>query len=406
MDSAGNAIITGSFSSTLDFGNGPPLVCLAARNGFVAKLSASGNALWSKKFEGYYQFSTGIAVDSAGNVLVTGSFSDTANFGDGPLVSKGVFEDGFIVKLDASGKTLWSKRFGDEEAQAGQHVAVDSAGNVIVTGIFVGSADFGDGLVLSKGSQSGFVVKLDSNGKILWGKAFGSYLYEATVAVDSAGNVLLVGAFDDSIDFGNGSLVSEGAKDVFVAKLDPSGNPLWSKRFGDGADYQYGAGVAVDGAGNVLVLGVFAGSIDFGSGPPLTSLSGLDGFVAKLDASGESLWSVGFSGKEDILCSGVAVDSAGNVLITGYFSGITSFGAGLLGSAGEGGAFLAKLDASGNHVWSKGFGVVGGQDPRGIAVNSGGEVFITGSFTSPIDFGDGPLVSGGEDDVFVAKFSP
>lgn len=406
VDSAGNALVTGSFMSTLEFGNGPPLVSQIYREGFVAKLSASGNALWSKSFEGYDQFSTGVAVDSAGNVLVTGAFWESADFGDGPLVALGNFSDGFIVKLDASGKTLWSKRFGDADAQAGQHVAVDSAGNVIVTGVFVGSADFGDGLVLSNGGQSGFVVKLDPSGKVIWGKSFGNYLYEATVAVDSAGNVLLVGAFDDPIDFGNGSFNTAGGKDVFVAKLDADGKPLWSKRFGDAAGDQYGASVAVDSAGNVLVVGVYTSSIDFGSGPLLTSSGEKDGFVAKLDANGGALWSVGFNGKEGMSCRGVAADSAGNVLITGNFSGATSFGDGLLGSTGKGGAFLAKLDSDGNYVWSKGFGDVGGQDPRGIAVNGVGEAFITGGFTSPIDFGDGPLVSAGYDDVFVAKFSP
>jgi hypothetical protein len=339
-------------------------------------------------------------------VLVTGNFSGSVNFGDGLLKSAGG-TDGFIVKLDANGKTLWSKRFGDGDVQEGQSVAVDNADNVLVTGYFMGSVDFGDGVILNATSRDGFVMKVDANGKTLWSKRFGSYMYGASVAADGAGNVLLAGSFGDSITFGADVLVAEGALDVFVTKLDASGNPLWSKRFGGAAGYHYGANVAVDRVDNVLVVGAFSSSIDFGAGVPLVSMDGNDGFVAKLDMSGNPLWSKQFGDAGDQAGLGIASDSGGNVLVTGYFTGAIAFDGSSMASSGKSDAFLAKLDASGSYfLWSKLFGDSDDQAARSVALNSADEVFVTGSFDSTIDFGDGSLISAGAADVFVAKFSP
>ncbi|MBI4702640.1 MAG: hypothetical protein HY744_16080, partial [Deltaproteobacteria bacterium] len=117
----------------------------------------------------------------------------------------------------------------------------------------------------------------------LWSKRFGdeSYQYGWAVAVDGAGNVFLASGFDGTVDFGGGPLVSAGNWDVFVAKLDQDGKHLWSKHFGD-AESQWAYGVAVDTAGSVLVTGEFYGTVDFGGGP-LASAGNDDIFVAKLE---------------------------------------------------------------------------------------------------------------------------
>jgi hypothetical protein len=402
VDSAGNVLVTGRISGKVDFGAGP--LVAAGTDVFVAKLDASGNYLWSKIFgDAGTQYGTSITVDGAGNVLVTGAFSGTVDFGGGPLVSKGA-QDVFVAKLDASGNHVWSKRFGDAADQISYGIAVDGKGNVLVTGAFSGSIDFGGGALNCGGFYDVFVAKLDASGNHVWSKTFGEtgILSGISVAADSAGNVLVIGHVSGSIDFGGGPLVAAGT-DAFVAKLDASGNHVWSKLFGDAAD-QHGQGIAADGAGNVLVTGAFSGSIDFGGGP-LVSKGAQDVFVAKLNASGNHVWSKRFGDAADQFSNGIAVDGKGNVLVTGAFSGSIDFGDGQYVTAGKEDVFVAKLDAvKGNHLWSKRFGDAADQIGYGIAVDSANNVLVTGAFSGSADFGGVSLVSDGGEDIFVAKF--
>ena len=120
-----------------------------------------------------------------------------------------------------------------------------------------------------------------SPGKHLWSKCFGdgSDQYAIAVAVDASRNLIVAGYFEGTLDFGGGVLTSAGANDIFVAKFGSDGAHLWSKRFGDGSD-QAASAVAVDASGNVIVTGVFRGTVDFGGGG-LTSAGVEDIFVAK-----------------------------------------------------------------------------------------------------------------------------
>ena len=124
----------------------------------------------------------------------------------------------------------------------------------------------------------------------------------------------------------------------------------------ESADIDIGNGVAVDGSGNVLVTGIFSGTVNFGGGN-LVSAGDFDIFVAKYNASGVHQWSRRFgSAERSTSGTDVAVDGSGNVFVTGYFSGTVDFGGGNLVSAGRSDIFLAKYNANGVHQWSKRFG--------------------------------------------------
>jgi hypothetical protein len=227
-------------------------------------------------------------------------------------------------------------------------------------------------------------------------------------AVDGAGNVVVVGEAHGNVDFGGGPLVSAGGRDVFAVKLDPNGNHLWSKVFGDAAD-QYGTGVAVDAAGNVVLTGYFYGAVSFGGAPLANTFAPYsDGFVAKLDPSGNHLWSRKLAGPEQIAPVSLAVDTAGNVVVAGFFNDTADLGGAPLVAAGSFyDAFVGKLDPNGNHLWSKRFGNAAGQTLAfGVATGAGGAVVLSGFFSSAVDFGLGPLYTAGADDVFAAKLDP
>jgi hypothetical protein len=148
----------------------------------------------------------------------------------------------------------------------GTAIALDGDGNVFVTGVVRGPVDFGGGRLGGGFLPAVFVVKFDANGDHLWSQIFGdSGARGQGIAVDGAGNVLVAGEFLGTVDFGGGSLISAGSFDIFVAKFDPSGTPLWSKRFGD-IDSDRGWGIAVDGTENVVVTGEFEGTVNFGDG--------------------------------------------------------------------------------------------------------------------------------------------
>lgn len=367
-----------------------------------------GSLLWAKQFgDASDQEGRSICADATGNVILTGYFNGSIDFGGGASMSAGG-GDAFVAKLDPNGSFLWSRSFGDMSAQAGQGVAVDAQGSVVATGYFNGASDFGGGTLTSGGSSDVFVVKLSAGGDHLWSKGFGGAGIQSGqgVAIDGMGNVLLTGYFNGSIDFGGGALASVGNADVFIAKLSPTGDHVWSKGFGD-VQAQSGQAIAVDPSGDVIVVGTFSGAVDFGGGL-LASAGGSDLFVVKLSADGDHLWSRSFGDGAAQLAQGVAVDAFGNVIVTGVFAGTVDFGGGPLVSKGSSDLFTVKLDASGAHVWSKQFGDDGVQSSATITVDNLGNLLLTGGFVGSVNFGGGPLASASLSvgDIFVAKLDP
>jgi hypothetical protein len=359
--------------------------------------------LWSKQF-GTSAHPTGVAVDGQGNVVAAGSFQSTIDFGGGPIASAGA-GDVFVAKFDGSGNYVWASRFGDAMDQFAGAIAVDGTGNVLVGGAFQGTLFFNSTLQ-SAGAYDAFVAKLSPSGGSTWGIAFGGPANDGVngVAVDGAGDVFVAGAFQGSMVLAGQTLTAMGASDVFVAKLDPSGAPKWSKSFG-GTSSQRSSGITVDNAGDLIVVGQFVQSIAFCSTPLMIGGGAFAGFVAKLDANGNCKWSKGFGdGVDDVENVGVAaVDSANNVFLTGSFKGSINLGGKTLTAAGASDVFVAKIDSGGNHLWSKSYGNAAAQTGYAAATDHEGNVFVTGGFAGSIDFGGDLLPSAGQDDVFVAK---
>ncbi len=309
---------------------------------------------------------------------------------------------------DCGGAHVWSKVFGTDSGRA-YATGVDASGNVYVGGRFSGEADFGGGPLAAAGQYDAFLTKFDASGNHSWSKRFGTTAADILegLAVDGNGDVCVVGSYWSSpIDLGNGPLPNEGNNDVFLAKFAADGTALWSKHFG-GAGYEGTKGVAADNAGNCVLTMVSIGSSpDFGGGS-ITTGSNSSGYVAKFDKLGNHLWSKGFGGGQGTIAPyDVSLDGAGNIVFTGRISAPVDFGGGLLPSAGDYDIILVKLDSAGNHVWSKVFG--GSAQDSGIAVATDSEdnILMTGWFGLTIDFGGGQFISAGKDDAFLVKFDP
>jgi hypothetical protein len=345
-----------------------------------------------------------VVTDPSGNTILTGLFSGTINFGLAPHTWIGGFGDVFVTKLDATGTELWTLTAGGSGLEIGNSLATDMGGNIFVTGSFTTTVDFLGNTLTTAGATDIFLAKMSPDGPPIWAKSFGNAGTQAgqSVAVDSGGNVLLAATSTTPLSLGGNMLPTGGGVGVLIAKFDTSGNHIWSKGFGDAAS-QTVHNLTVDLAGNVIIVGAFAGLVNFG-GSDLVSQGGDDLFVAEFDSLGNHVWSKSFGDGADQSASAVTTDKAGNILITGTFAGTVNFGNGPLVGAGGSDVFVAKLDPSGKSLWSRRFGDIQAQQGFAIAAGKNGEIVLTGQFDGVLDFGGVPaLMNSGASDIFLAK---
>jgi len=384
----------------------------------TASATTSGAPLrWSRQFGDTADDRTqAVAVDRSGNVAVTGHFQGTTDFGHGSVSSYvqpnlGPTRDIFVAEYSPSGGYLWARAIGSDSSEEGKGIATDATGNVLVTG-YQGSyaVDYGGGLQYTQAYNDIFIAKYSSAGAWVWSKTVGGYGYDQgnAIAADGAGNVFVTGyigqgaSSDIGVNFGGGALFSAGQSDVFLVKYSAAGAHIWSQRFGSTGN-DIGTAVGTDSSGNVIVAGTFEGSVDFGGGA-LTSAGMRDIFVAKYSATGQHIWSKRFGSTGDDAVYGLAVNSLGDVALSGKFQGSVSFGGTALVSAGGDDAFVTKLSGStGIPAWAKGFGSTSQDIANGVAVDGSGNVVITGQFSGTVSFGGNALTSLGID-VFAAKY--
>lgn len=362
-----------------------------------------------------------MTVDDSGNIYTTGAFDGTADFDPGTgiynLTSAGE-EDIFVCKLDASGDFVWAKSMGGTEWDRGFSIAVDDSGNVYITGEFRDTADFDPGAgiynLISGGYDEGFVIKLNPSGNLIWAKQIEASF--RSIAVDVSGNVYTTGFFRGTADFDPGAgtytITPAGTINMFVSKLNTSGNFVWAKCMaGTSAGYCSGNSIAVDDSSNVYTTGSFGGTVDFDPDSGIHNLVKLDhltgaSFVSKLNASGSFVWvtQIGSAHYSDYYQgNSVAVDDHGNVYTTGECHD---------GNRDILNCFIEKYNALGDRVWSQRIGTTISlyipNEVRGnsIAVDTGGNVYTTGSLWGAIISGySADSLYSAKGSVFVYKLS-
>ena len=392
-------------------------------------LTAQPNFEWAKNFGGSgFEQGNGIAVDNSGNVYTIGYFAGTADFDPGPgiysLTANGS-ADIFISKLDSMGNLVWARAFGSTDWDKGNSIALDNSGNIYATGFFSDTVDFdpGPGVfnLTSVGITDIFICKLDASGNYLWAKSVGGTDYDFGISIktDDSGNVYTTGNFLDTVDFDPGaatySITSMGTYDIFILKLDSSGNYIWVKTFG-GQEPQSVSSIDVDASGNVYTTGYFYTSADFDPGPNvfyLISEGENDVFVSKLDSMGNFIWAKQFGNYDEDEGLSIATDNSGNVYTTGTFKVTVDFDPGQGGynliSTGSEDIFISKLDSTGSFIWAKSFGNISVEKGLDITLDNSGNIYAVGQFTGTVDFDPGPgvfnLNSNGDYDLFICKLT-
>jgi hypothetical protein len=292
----------------------------------------------------------------------------------------------------------------------GWAAALGASGTTSAHGV---ALDPSSAAVYVAGSQ---IAKYRTDGHLLWSLALGTSAGAWGVSVDSSGDPYVSGSFSGTLALGSVTLTSAGGNDAFVAKLDPSGNVLWARSFGGPGDDD-GYGIALDATGAAYVAGRFSNSVAFDSSHTLTSAGDTDAFVLKLDSSGNVVYATQAGGIGHDTGIDVAVDGSGQAYVTGYFSGTASFGSINLTSAGAYAGYIGQLDGTGNFTWVRPMGGPAATDQsfaqtQGVALDSSGHVFATGTFTGTTAFGDTgdgagatTLTSIGPTDAFVTSLN-
>ncbi|GCL35376.1 FG-GAP repeat-containing protein [Sphaerospermopsis reniformis] len=366
-------------------------------------MSNINNVLWTQQFGGTLP-DTGfsIAADTSGNTYVTGAFNDTATFSNTTLTSTGFgYSDAFVAKLDSNKNVLWAKKLGGTLSDFGFGITVDGAGNSYVTGYFSVTATFGSTTLTSTGNEDVFITKLDSSGNFLWAQKLGGTSSDIGLGIntDANGNIYATGTLNANSDINNSTSLS--TSDTFIRKLDTNGNILWTKNLG-GSSLDSGSSVINDQDGNTYVSGFFSGTVTFDN-ITLTSAGNNDAFITKLDRSGKFLWARNLGGTSDDRGRGIIVDETGNAYFTGYFSDSATFGSTTFSSAGNTDAFVAKLDNNGNTLWAKNLGGIEIDEGYGIVADKVGNIYVSGNFSGTATFGSTTLSSTGDSDAFIAK---
>ncbi len=448
-DNFGNVYTVGNFTGTVDLDPGSGIQFHSSHGGgnvdlFITKMNSLGNLIWAKSLGGDYpDVPIDIAVDAVGNIIVTGTFKGTVDFdpaaGNFKLSSYSITNtypsgsDIFILKLDSSGNFVWVKRQGGMKNDKPTSISIDISGNVIIAGEYEDSSDFDPGVGEYMLNANGnvfamFFSKLDVFGNFLWAKGISSkgsedrgWVY--AMSLDVLGNIIATGSYFGSTDFDPGKNVfilnSKGYGDVFILKLNSSGNFIWAKSMGGPNDYfsdDCAVAMDIDKQGNIFTTGYFSSSADFdpGSGEYfLNSTSKYrekeDIFISKLDSSGNFLWAKALPNKGYV--SSILADPWGSVYTIGSFINTLDFdpGPGIfdLTASGNTDIFILKLDVQGIFLWATDIGDIGQDAGLSIATNDSGQIYCTGYFSGNPDFdpmvGTYNLPANGVHDVFILK---
>ena len=348
--------------------------------------------------------SYGVATDQTGNVYVAGSFNGEISFGTTNLVKiqSGdlFFEDSYLAKLSPGGDLLWVKQGTVPDNHVlGLDVVCDKAGNAyFLGGIFLGG-NFGDASFTN--IYGSVIMKYNPKGKLLWTRV--AHGTERTrMILDKDENVLLTGMVVFGADFGNGITVPPIADyQFFVAKYDGLGNPLWVRSHtADNTALSCTTGIAAGPNGDVYVLGRFWGEAHFDENTTLSS-STSDLFIVRYGADGSLKWAKQSYGIGDLWTGPIAVDENNRVYIAGSYMGMGSIGELSLPYATDS-MFLGSIDSAGNVNWLQ--SLAGGM-PASIVVESSSRIHLTGAFHGAMQLGQQQLVSLGAYDCFWASFN-
>ena len=374
----------------------------------------------------YIESGQGVAVDVNGDVVITGYFAGSSDFDPGAGVTTLTAVDSldiFIQKLDVNGNLIWAKSVGGTSRDISFDLVLDSYGNIYIAGIFNDIVDFDPGVSISSltsGTSSDiFILKLDANGNFVWAKSFEGNCIN--LSIDNSDNLYVTGSFYGVVDFDPGTgvynLSSQGYKDIFLLKLDVSGNFVWAKSYGGSYLDDEAIAVNADDNGYVFLTGYYSGNVDFDPlslNGNLVSINCSDMFVLKVDALGNFVWVKSFGGNYNTCGGGeqgkaILSDNLGNVYVTGFYRDTADFDPGpgihtLISNGQNPEIVILKLNENGDLVWVYSFGDTTPDYGCSIKKDKSGYIYVSGMFGGTIDFDPSAAVKNLSSTTYTSNF--
>ena len=405
-DAAGNTYMGGFFQGIADFdrnavypGNPDILTARGTGDAFLAKYGPSGQFLWARRMGGDSTTSVfgddevrSIAIDTSGNVFLTGIFEATADFGSNLLTSAGG-TDSYIAKVDPTGNFLWTTYWGTAGNDATTEIAVDVNGNATVV-------SRGYDVVLPGKTTSNAVRQFDTHGSSSWISDLESGRTYNTITNDASGNLLVSGFFSGTVDLdpGPGKYMVTGLtteKNSFISKISPGGTLQWATRLVadtsvDSTSLVRGSTIAVGNDGTIAILGDYQGDVRIGEGVGAFSLPSTQSprtFFARLDPSTGDLKAVKVhdrkftDGPLSLIATKDGYAVTGPTVPNVVFNPVPGIS---LASKGERDIWIMTLDQTGSAFWA---GLVGGGSvdiSAKMSSDGNGGVLITGYSASPV----------------------
>lgn len=347
VDSDDNAVITGFFSGSATFGD-ITLVSTDHHDLFIAKYNTNGNLIWVVQGAGSgIDEGLCLATNSTNDIYVGGFFESTLNIGSYNL-STGNTEALFLAKLDPAGNVIWAKQ--------------------------------------SVMGEFGMAAIID-------------------IVIDPSGDIIFTGYFHRETTFQNTTLFSyDDSDDIFIAKYNSNGIKIWVIQAGGDNDDK-GNGIAVDESGNIYLVGEFRSTANFGNFT-FSSIDGnADLFLAKLDQSGNFQWVNQGSGAQSDVAYSVCYNQINGLVICGGYSSDFTIGDSTFNSGATADIFAASFSPSGNFNTAISIGENGEDAGWDVFLNNDNYAYLIGHFSDTIWFGDNSLVSHNLADVFITKIN-
>jgi hypothetical protein len=406
----------------------------------IAKYTTSGTEAWLKTI---YQSSGmnsivahDVAVDAAGNVYAVGSFYGTIDFDPGAGVSElttsSTLDDGYIVKLNASGDFQWVKAIQSPPFVSIKKIKINGEGDLLIGGEFQGIVDFDPSAastqLTSIGMNDVFYAKFNADGDFQWVKQIGGQYTESIIGLefDANDNIYVAGNFVVETDFNIGgtaqSLTTVGTNsDAYLLKTNSDGDFVWVKQV-EASEYVSNLITSLSVADQIIMAGYFAETIDFDPGAGVSELTAngdFDGYILKLTLDGNFVWVkqlvAGTNGTVTI--TGVSQNTSGKVVLTGDLFGSADFNPGtgvanLSAGLDNTDLFVLQLTANGDYEWAVKMGGSGQyqhQKSADVVVDNNNTIWTVGAFIGTVDFNPGNGVSNqtpiGAYDAYLLKLS-
>jgi len=397
-DDSGGIYITGYFDGVVDLDLGPAvkeLISLEGASCFIAKYDSKTNLIWAFQVDSALgDQGKSIVVDGAGNIYVLISY---------PLSVDKVRCT--IAKYDTTANLLWYQSIGGDA----ESIAMDSFGDIYLTGSFYGDVDFNPGPGIDEHTAVGyrdvFLCKFNTTGDYQWTRTWGgedvnlglAWLIDTgqDLCIDGFGDIYVAGCFcQTGIDFdpgpGTDTHNSIGGYDIFISKFNSHGGFTWAKTFGSDSTHDAVSCITSDGHENIYVAGNCEGKTDYDPGPAVVERPNGGPFVSNFNIDGELQWVdiwASYISRADIK----VINS--NIYLIGVFEAPVDFdpgqGVDIVEPVGQFNSYLMEFDSYGNYNWVRVWSAEDAWTSK-MTIDNYGNIYILGAFKGTIDFDPGP----------------